>query len=223
MRIDKESAFKLRRSGKSYREIRTQLNVPLGTLSTWFSNEKWSKDIADTLSARRIEESKIEIIKLNRTRGIKLAESYKQGRISAKKEFRILKEEPVFIAGLVAYWGEGDKTSKYHVRLSNTDPGVISLFKGFLEQICNVPEDRITCWLLLYPDLNNEICKIYWSKETNIPLQNFRKSMYIKGRHPTKRLSYGVCNIVVSSRYLKEKILVWLSLINQEYSNASIV
>lgn len=39
-----------------------------------------------------------------------------------------------------------------------------------------------------------------------------RKIKIINGKHKTKRLHYGVCTVVVSSRYLKEKMLVWLSL-----------
>mgnify|MGYP003395857131 CR=1 FL=1 len=42
--------------------------------------------------------------------------------------------------------------------------------------------------------------------------QQFKKSIYIKGRHSTKRLSYGVCTIVVNSRALKERLLKWLEL-----------
>jgi hypothetical protein len=54
--------------------------------------------------------------------------------------------------------------------------------------------------------------KRFWSRATGVPLSQFRGSIYIKGRHPTKRLSYGVCNIYVSSREFKEKMLVWLDL-----------
>lgn len=216
MRIDKERAFKLRREGKSYKEIRVILGVPLSTLSEWFANEEWSKLIAVNLTAKKALQSKIRITDLSRARGAKLRALYEEARMSAEREYMILKEDPLFIAGIVAYWGEGDKVSTDRVRLSNTDPKMVLLFKRFLTFLCNVPEEKITCWLLLYPDLDNETCKKYWSEATGIPLANFRKSMVIQGRHKTKRLSYGVCSVVVSSRYLKEKMLLWLRLISEE-------
>ena len=45
MRIDKEKAFILRRSGKSYNEICAQLGMSKSTLSNWFRNVDFSKDI----------------------------------------------------------------------------------------------------------------------------------------------------------------------------------
>lgn len=216
MRKDKEEAFKLRREGKSYREIRTTLRVPLATLSEWFANEEWSVLISQNLAAKNALRSKIRITELGRVRGAKLRALYEEARTNAEKEFLILKEDPLFVAGVVAYWGEGDKVNKYLVRLSNTDPKIVLLFKRFLTFLCNVPEEKITCWLLLYPDLDDETCKKYWSEATSIPLSNFKKSMVIQGRHKTKRLSYGVGNVVVSSRYLKEKMLIWLRLLAEE-------
>jgi hypothetical protein len=223
VRNDKEAAFSLRRANKSYREIKEELGVSLGNLSEWFSGEEWSVLVGKNLSARRVIRSKIKITELNLTRGAKLVEAYERARTEAEREFLILREDPLFIAGLVAYWSQGDRTSKSNVQISNIDPGILLLFKRFLTYICNIPENKLTCRLLLYPTLDDEASRAYWSGKTGIPLSNFRKSMYLIGRQRPKRQSYGVCSLTVSSRYLKEKMLLWLRLLAEESANAVIV
>jgi len=41
---------------------------------------------------------------------------------------------------------------------------------------------------------------------------NFMKTQYIRGYHPTKRLSRGICMVIVSSRRQKIKVLEWIDL-----------
>ncbi len=139
-------------------------------------------------------------------------------RIEAKKEFNKFLSNPLFVAGIILYWGEGDrKMSNGLVRLGNTDWRVIALFIEFLEKIAKVSKDKIRLALILYPDLLEKDCKKFWSQQCKIPLKQFYKTQFIQGKHPTKRLPYGVCNVVVSSRRLKEKIFVWIDLFARNY------
>jgi hypothetical protein len=219
VRNDKYKAIELRRAGKSYKEIRAQLGIPLGTLSGWFSKESWSQEVQFSLPQQRIS-----IPELHRIRGLKLDKLYAQAKREAEREYDVYKNSPLFVAGLTAYWGEGDKVSKYWCRLSNVDPGMIRLYIAFLTKVCNIAPARITASLLLYPDLDEEVCIAYWIESTGLPRHRFRKTMVVKGRHKTKKLTYGVCYVVVSSRYLKEKMLVWLRLLGQEFpKNADMV
>jgi len=89
---------------------------------------------------------------------------------------------------------------------------MIKIFNLFLTRVLEIPSEKISAWLLLYPDLVDSVQKNFWSKATGLSLDQFKKSIYIKGHHTRKRLSYGVCTIVVSSRALKERILKWLEL-----------
>ena len=77
-------------------------------------------------------------------------------------------------------------------------------------------KDKIKIWLLLYPDLIDTVQKNFWSKTVGISMEQFNKSIFIRGKRPTKRLSYGVCNIEVYNRGLKEKIMKWLELYKRE-------
>lgn len=113
-------------------------------------------------------------------------------------------------------WGEGDKRTRGQVRLANTDPELIRLFVFFLKNACQVPSERIKASVLIYPDLDPEMCRTYWLTRSSIKTQNFHKCVVILGRHKTRKLSYGVCSIFVTSTYFKEKILEWLRLMPYE-------
>ncbi len=213
MRKDKVRAYELRREGKSYKEIKKLLGIPLSTIAGWFKNEEWSRKIRDELGARAslaFPEKMAAIQKANKTRW---AKKYKEYRISAESEFIKHQNDPLFIAGLMLFWGEGNKSPKDStVRLANSDPIMIRIFYNFLTSTMEMNPDKIKIHLLLYPDLIDDMQKSFWSKATGIPLSQFIKSTYIKGKHPTRRLSYGVCMIYICNRELKDKILVWLNL-----------
>lgn len=213
MRKDKEKALELRRRNRSYRQISRDLNIPLSTLAGWLKNELWSQDIRDKLgqeASLAFPEKLRRIVAANKKRWADLRESYRQ---EAVKEFVDLKNDPLFLAGIMLYWGEGEKRAKYSaVRLTNNEPEMIKIFNLFLIKVLNIAPEKIHARLLLYPDLVDSVQKNFWSRATGLSVDQFKKSIYIKGRHPTKRLSYGVCTIIIQSRALKERMLKWLEL-----------
>ena len=213
MRKDKEKAFKLRRLNKSYKQISRELGIPLGTLAGWFRNELWSQYIRDKLgreASLAFPEKLKRIIAANKERWRIKNEEH---RAAAIREFDRYKKDPLFLAGVMLYWGGGEKQPKSStVRLANSEPEMIKIFNLFLIKVLKISPDKISAWLLLYPDLVDTVQKNFWSKAAGLSINQFKKSIYIKGRHPTKRLSYGVCTIYISSRALKERMLKWLEL-----------
>lgn len=213
MRNDKEKAFLLRRQNKSYKQISRELNIPLSTLAGWLKNELWSQDIRNKLgqeASLAFPEKLRSIVAANKKRWSDWHEICRQEAIN---EFPRLKDNPLFLAGVMLYWGEGSKSQKdSHVTFANSDPEMIRVFNNFLIEVAKIPKEKISAWLLLYPDLIDSVQKNFWSKASGIPLLKFNKSIYIKGKHPTRRLSYGVCTIQVSSRALKERMLKWIEL-----------
>lgn len=217
MREDKKSAIKLRSSGKSYKEIGEILGIPKSTLSKWFSNEEWSLDVMKKLQSRAIESSKKRIKSLNVARHIRLEELYIAADTEAEKEFSIHKKDPLFIAGIMIYLGEGDKKFENgQIRVSNTDPQLIKIFRNFLIKFSSYSLEDIKGWILIYPDLNPIHCISYWSKEAGILRSNFIKPTVIQGRHKTNRLLYGTCTIYFANKYFKKKILKWIELFKKE-------
>lgn len=216
MRTDHQKAEEMRRKGKSYKEIGRKLSIPLSTLSNWFKNQDWSIAIRDKLATEASFSSPEKLALMVTSNKKRWAKWHKECQQEAINEYPQLKNGPLFAAGLLLYWGEGDKKLENSVvRLSNTDPLMIRAFSNFLEHV-GIPKEKIFVSLLLYPDLTDTVSKNFWSTSTNISLSQFKKSVYIIGRHPKKRLSYGVCTILVHSRKLKEKITVWLDLYKLE-------
>ena len=112
MRKDKNLAFELRKKGKSYRELEGELGVSRSTLSEWFRNIEWSKHIERRNIQSNTAVSKQRIEAMNAGRKEKLRLKYREIEIKAEQEFKIFKSEPLFMAGLMIYAGEGDKVSR---------------------------------------------------------------------------------------------------------------
>jgi transposase-like protein len=207
----------LRKKGKSYKEISRLLGIPKSTMHYWFKDLLWSQKIKDALTEKEAKLSRKRIKKVVKANKEKWLKWRKDCREEAKKEFPGLKTSPLFVAGLMLYWGEGDSNLKNTARLTNTDPRMISLFCKFIVEILKVPKIDIRAHLTIYPDLSEEKCKKYWSNEIKLPINQFDKTQTIYGKHPTRRLENGICSIrVPKSCGLKEKIFVWIDLFSKE-------
>ena len=219
MRKDKDEAFQLRRTGKSYSEISASLKIPRATLSGWFGKEDWSEKIKQKLSKSMQQTHTVRLRELNQIRGSNLELVYNDARNEAREEFENLKYNPLFIAGLMLYWGEGDKVNPNGVKFTNTDAKMIKLYVFFLKNVCRVPLDKIKGQVLIYPDLDEPACRGFWSENSGLPIKNFTKTTVITGRHKTNRLANGICLVTVSSSYFKVKILEWIGLFAGELMN----
>ncbi len=106
MRNDKHLATKLRKSGKSYKEISRELAVPKSTLSDWFSTSPWSIEVKNKLNEKARWISRHRMTQIARERS-KMWEGWREGaRQEARCEFKHLAKNPLFISGLMLYWGE---------------------------------------------------------------------------------------------------------------------
>lgn len=225
MRKDKEKAFELRKKGQSYKTISKKLGIPTTTLCGWFKNLDWSRELRDKLASEVSFSSPKKLKMMIKATKQKWAFIHEGYRKEAEQEFNVKKLDPIFIAGVMLYWGEGAKTLKQGVvNLANSDPGMLRLFRRFLKSI-QIPENKIFAKLLLYPDLNDEIQKRFWSKLVGVPLQQFKNSVTITGRHPKRRLSNGVCSILVFDARLLHKLSRWIELYQESTAldNAGIV
>jgi hypothetical protein len=218
MRNDKHLAIIMRKKGNSYKQISKELGIPKSTMHYWFKDLDWSEDIREKLTEknRRTSRKRIrKVIKANQERWRKWRASFRK---EAAKEFSKLKNNSLFVAGIMLYWGEGDGNLKNEVRLTNVDYRMVALFKRFLLNVCNISMDDIVLSLFIYPDLSEKKCKEFWSKKIKIPLIKFDKTQIIYGKHPTKRLENGICTIRIKrSRGFKEKIVVWTELLYRDF------
>lgn len=217
MKKNKNIAIKLRKSGKSYNEISKITSIPKSTLSNWFNGVKWSEKIKQRLSKISADNARKRMIAISHKKRKIRQSDYKQKRKIAKQEFNKFKNKRLFIAGLMVYWGEGDsKLANGIIRVCNSDPLMIKLFYKFIKTYLSEISQKTRMYLVLYPDLNEKKCKSFWSLKVGLPENKFFKSSFIKGKHPTKRLSFGIGTITITSRAYKEKMLTWINLIKKE-------
>ena len=218
MRNDKQRAVALRRRGLSYNAIGRKLLVPKSTLSEWFSGLVWSEALKRDLTRKAFAKVYPQLRAMSKARAAMWEEWRESARRGAVNEFSEFVKDRLFIAGILLYWGEGDRNPRNAVRLANTDPRMIAIFSRFLRKYCLSGGHKMKISLVIYPDLSAERCQSYWSKVSGISEVDFSKTQIIQGRHPVKRLSYGICYIGVNSRQIKEKILKWIELFARQYT-----
>jgi hypothetical protein len=216
MRKDKEKAFELRGQGKTYNEIRDHLAISKSTLSTWFGKNKAFPEILEINEEKSRKMNMEKVVIMNKARALSLSNLYEKARFEAVNEFNTFKKDPLFLIALSLYWGEGNKRSRHQIKITNTDPEVVRIFKLFVEKILKIDKIKIKAWLLLYPDLDDKICKGYWMDKLSLSSDNFYKTTVIQGSQKVNHLNYGVCTLGFSSSYIKQKVLKWMELMGKE-------
>lgn len=211
MRQDKEIAFKLRKDGKSYREIQKELGISRSTLCEWFKNVEWSKHIKYKNNNEVIRISTERLNKMNIARGLMLKDKYDSVIEEAKGEYLLYKNNPLFVAGLMLYDGEGDHLSKNAIRFANIDFSLHRVFISFSTKFLNIDKYHIKFSVLLYPDLNINECVNKWCEELGILKENVYKPQVITGKLKTRKLHFGVGTSIILSSFLKHKLLFWIN------------
>lgn len=224
MRSDREAAFKLRLSGKSYSEIQRSLGVPKSTLSGWFSNVQLSDNLKNQILSRARKKSTAALVARNKMQTV-LAVKRKLETISAaKREVNSPTKESIFFIGTALYWAEGYKRpqvrngrelTSHSVSFTNSDPGIVLLFLRFLREVCGVSGDKIRADVRIYQHLNVDKTLEYWARLTKIKKENFGKVYYgvsksSLGKRPYNRLPFGTIQIRVNDTKLFQRIMGWI-------------
>lgn len=211
-----EQAKELRKRGFTYVEIAKIVNVSKSTISLWLSRETWSRSITESNKKRSAKENGKRISLLNTARGNQYKKLYAEAERSAVTEFKHYKNNPLFIAGLMLYVGEGDNSDNHLIRIANAKMDVHRIFIKFAMEYLGVSREKIRFWVLLYPDLDPQKCSQYWSKKLKLPLSQFHKYQVIEGRSTKRTLHDGVGNTIIGGTVLKKRLLKWIALASKE-------
>lgn len=213
-----EKALSLRLEGKSYSQISTLANIPKSTLSSWFSDKEWSKKIKYNLTKANLSKRNKGLILARKTKMINVLKRHSVYRNRASKEFKTLKQDPIFLAGLCLYWGEGNKASPSVVSIANTDPNLLKLEAYFFRNYLRVPEDKLRVGLFLYQDIEEKNAEDFWSRVLKIPSRQFIKTQILKSSSKlTRRKSkHGICSVYFSNTEFSIKIREWIRLLSLE-------
>jgi len=209
----KDKAVKLRKQGRSIRDIESELKIPRSTLSGWFKNIELKK------SQKKILEQKHQKALIKARKGaVKWHNKQKADRIlvaeiEAEKTLNkiLINDEILELSLAMLYLGEGTKAGT-KTSMGNSDPLILKLFLKSIQNLYNLKIDSISFYLHLRADQNPELMKKYWSKELKVPIKRFRKVSIDKRTIKTKTYSHykGVCVIDCGNVAIQRK-LVYIS------------
>lgn len=173
----------LRSKGLSIKNIAFQLHVSKNTVSFWVKDiiltvEQLKKLKQAQLKGREV--GRIKCILIHREKRKILMEKYRQEGLN---QIYSLNKKELFLVGLALYWAEGTKSFRdRRVEFCNSDPRMIKLLILWFKECLDVKSEDLKCVVGINQIHQNreEIVKEYWSKLTNIPLSQFRKTSFKK-------------------------------------------
>jgi len=212
-----QKTIKLRKRGKSYREIAKITSVSKSSVS------QWCKDLKLPLFAQKILEKKNKwdrevLIKNNLLKAERVRKENKKIRKEAAPEIRTLSKYELLLVGVALYWGEGwkkENPGEYHgICFANSDPGMVKLFLLFLRKAIQVPEEKLRVNIHIHPNIDAISAINFWSKTTKIPKERFHITRQIsrssRGKRPPNSLPYGTLKLDVSGRQKFQQIKGWI-------------
>lgn len=174
-------ARELRRKGISIKAIAKKLAVSKGSVSLW------CRDIE--LTARQIARLDREQLRggyRGRLKGVKILKARHLAKVAIleRKGFQEVGKmslRDLFIAGVALYLGEGSKKGHSSVRFSNSDPDIIRLMMRWFRDICLIPEESFRIYISINAIHKSRLeeVKSYWSRETEIPINQFGKPIIL--------------------------------------------
>lgn len=219
---DRQKVIELRKLGKTYSEIRRELDIPKSTLSDWLSKYPLTDEQIKLLEKSIIRNKDLAVEKIRLAKELKRKTRLKEFYEVETKRWLPLSDRELELAGLFLYWGEGNKSLKGALSLNNTDPQVLKFTLRWLIEGLKVPKERIRVFLHLYNDMNVDQELKFWSRELHLPASQFRKP-YIKESMRTgidhKGFGHGTCGLYVGDVRLKEKVMMAIQSIADYYSS----
>lgn len=215
-KVEKEQAKSLRKRGFSYKDIAKYTGVSVSTVSLWLKHEAWSNEITLQNQKRAARDNSKRISLLNKARSNQFRTLYAEAARSAVTEYKHYRQHPLFIAGLMLYFGKGDNRDTRLIRLSNTKMEIHRIFIGFLTEFLGVSREKVRFVLYISPLHDQKLISMAWSRGLNIPLSQFHKYQVIQGKSSKRVLQYGIGNTIIGSAVLKRKLTTWIELALKE-------
>ena len=180
----KQKAVNLRQKGYSIKEVSKILGIAKGTSSLWLRNVKLSKKAQGRLAKRGI----LGQHKSRRTNRKKREQQKQEYILWAKSRLKSLptSKTALQIYCSILYWAEGGKFTDNHLEFTNSDPLMIGLFLRLLRKGFCIDESKLRANVHIHEYHKDAKQKSYWSKASNIPLEQFNKSY--RKPHTKKRI-----------------------------------
>ncbi len=207
--VKKESAIKLRKKGKSYRDIENILGINRSTLSGWLKDVKLTKK-----QKSKLHNNWLNALATARKKAVLWHNKGKDGRREKARqavdgfisEINVDKNtQEIILASF--YLAEGGKTENGFA-LANSNPKILKGVVNLLRRVFITDESKFRCCLHLRKDQNEKMLKKFWSKNLNISESKFTKTQFDKRTIKKTYDSYkGVCVLYYHDLALQRRIL----------------
>lgn len=209
----------LRLLGLSFGEICLLTGAPRGTVYGW------CRDISltDEQRAGLKDPGRLAADAADR-RG----KALRDRRTRAKEEVRreaaanatVLAQDPFWVAGVVAYWAEGAKTSG-GLRFANSDPELIRLFLGWAERYLGTARLDVRVQLHVHEDQGIGSITARWADELQLDRTAFYKP-FVKPPgtgHRKVDLEMGTANVrLLKSGEKLQVVLGWIDMVRNRWA-----
>jgi|SRR5581483_722846 len=214
--LEKQKARTLRKQGKSINEIVEEAGLSKASVSQWVRDIILTDAQKNRLTEKGRNLESVERRRLNRLQNEKARRQITVD--SAKKDYKFISLEQLKLIGVILYLGEGGKTSRGKVQITNSDPAVIKIMMKFFREICNIPESKFRASIHTFTHADVLQTEKYWSKISGIPRTQFFKT-YIKPSSASlqkrQTLPFGTFDIYVCDTKLFLTIQGWIERIKE--------
>lgn len=186
----REQAVALRHEGRSYNEIARMVGVSKSTLSLWLRDVPLTDEHRAALAERRNAPTRQraetrKALRLRRNESI-IAE--------ARADIGAVSERELFLAGVVAYWAEGAKNKPWArnrgVNFMNSDPGMITLFLGWL-RLLGIGPERLSFRVYIHESAEIEVAVRFWANVVHVSPDTFLRTSVKRHSPRTNRKNVG--------------------------------
>ncbi len=207
---ERELARKLRKEGKSLRDIAALTKTSVASIS------KWVRDIS-------LSEEQLFRLAANNPCGPTGIASREKAAASYRKRFRDIrlnhqmigkekaKSFDLYLAGCMLYWAEGSKDRK-SIGLVNCDDNLLRMFIRFLRECFAVKNEEIRIGITCYTGngLTVEQIENHWLDVLSLARDNLNKTAIDYDKRPSKikhsKHPYGMCSIRVHKMPIVQEI-----------------
>lgn len=214
---DKKLAIQLRRSGKTYSEIRERIPyLSKGTLSHWINSATFSREEERRINERATEgrnRSRLAAAQTNRLARLARTE---QAETLAANEFIEFIRDPLFTVGLALYWGEGSKKSSGS-EIINSDPMILKIMIQWAERFLHISRESLKARLYMHRQYANENLETFWIRTLKLQEIQMKKTIFKKSQFEFKKnQAYKGClRIHLGGIHELRKIFHWQKMIAQ--------
>ncbi|MDT3397590.1 hypothetical protein RKE29_13170 [Streptomyces sp. B1866] len=182
----KARARELRRAGKTYDEIVTELGVSKSSVSPWVRD--LPKPPTPPARLRRMIEARWAPHR--RATALRRLET----KLAAAREIGRMTDRELFLVGVGLYWAEGTKSRPYRpkerVAFINSDPEMIQVYLAWLS-LLGVAADRLRFYVMIHESADVGAAERYWADLTGMDAAAFGKTTLKRHNPKTVRKNVG--------------------------------